>query len=177
MEGDWPREIVAARLTIAVCFALFLTAATPLFADPQIQRFGASRREFQQPILISQPSPTPTQKVTKIDICAGIKQYINRERRRSSDKKFHLRFREKDLALDFIRVHDDSLSGLSGDNYFACVDMKAADGTMYDIDFFMVGHPGSMRFTDTSVHKISGKPLYNWREQGGVWKKVRVSLK
>jgi hypothetical protein len=174
---DWPREVVAPRLTIAVCFALFVTAATPLFADPQIQRFGASRREFQQPILISQPSPTPTREVTKIDISAGIKQYVNRERRKSSDKKFHLRFREKDLALDLIRVHGDPLSGLGGDKYFACVDMKAADGTIYDIDFFLAGRPGSMNVTETSVHKINGKPLYNWKEQGGAWKKIRVSLK
>ncbi len=52
---------------------------------------------------------------------------------------------------------------------------KATDGTIYDIDFFMAGQPGSMTVTETSVHKINGKPLYNWKEEGGVWKKVRVS--
>ena len=176
-KPNWPREIIAPRLATAVCFALFVTAATPLFADPQVQRFGASPRRFEQPILISQPSPTPAKEVTKIDISAGIKQYINRERKKSSDKKFHLRFREKDLALDLIRVHDDPLSSLGGDNYFACVDMKGENGTIYDIDFFLTGQPGSMNVTETSVHKVNGKPLYNWKEQGGVWKKVRVSLK
>jgi hypothetical protein len=55
--------------------------------------------------------------------------------------------------------------------------MKAADGTIYDIDFFLAGQPGSMNVTETSVHKINGKPLYNWKEQRGVWKKIRVSLK
>jgi hypothetical protein len=29
--------------------------------------------------------------------------------------------------------------------------------------------------TDTAVHKINGKPLYNWKQEGGVWKKVKVS--
>ena len=53
--------------------------------------------------------------------------------------------------------------------------MKAKDGTVYDIDFFMTGQPARMRVTEMSVHKINGKPLYNWKEENGVWKKVRVS--
>ena len=28
--------------------------------------------------------------------------------------------------------------------------------------------------TETSVHKINGKPLYNWKQEGGVWKKVKM---
>ena len=113
--------------------------------------------------------------VSKTDISAGIKRHIASDRKKSSDKKFHVNYRGKDLALDLITVHDDRLSSLSGGKYFACVDMKATDGTIYDIDFFMAGQPGSMRVTETSVHKINGKPLYNWKEEGGVWKKVRVS--
>jgi len=121
------------------------------------------------------PQNAPTKEVSNADISAGIKRHIVSERKQSSDKKFHLRFRGKDLALDLMKVHDDRLSSLGGGNYFACVDMKGTDGTMYDIDFFMAGQPGSMKVTETSVHKINGKPLYNWKEQGGVWKKVRVS--
>jgi hypothetical protein len=52
--------------------------------------------------------------------------------------------------------------------------MKATDGTTYDIDFFMFGKPGDMKVTETSVHKINDKPLYNWKEEGGVWKKVKA---
>jgi hypothetical protein len=36
----------------------------------------------------------------------------------------------------------------------------------------MAGKPGAMNVTETSVHKVNGKPLYNWKEEGGVWKKV-----
>jgi len=113
--------------------------------------------------------------VSNVDISAGIKRHIATERRKSADKKFHVNYRSKNLALDLIRVHDDRLSSLGGGKYFACVDMKTADGTIYDIDFSMAGQPGSMTVTETSVHKINGKPLYNWKEQGGSWKKVRVS--
>jgi hypothetical protein len=121
------------------------------------------------------PQSTPTKQVSKADISSGIKRHIDSERPRAADKKFHINYRGKDLPLDLIRVHDDSLSSLGAGKYFACVDMKATDGTIYDVDFFITGQPGSMKVTETSVHKINGKPLYNWKEQGGVWKKVRVS--
>ena len=123
----------------------------------------------------SQGNAPSAQGVGTGDISAGIKRHIASERKNSADKKFHLNYRGKTLALDLVRVHDDRLSALGDGRYFACVDMKAADGTIYDIDFFMTGRPGSMGVTETSVHKINGKPLYNWKEQGGVWKKVRAS--
>jgi hypothetical protein len=85
----------------------------------------------------------------------------------SGDQKEHRQRAQK--------IHDDRLSSLGGGKYFACVDMKGKDGTIYDIDFFMAGQPSSMNVTETSVHKINGKPLYNWKEEGGIWKKVRVS--
>jgi hypothetical protein len=113
-------------------------------------------------------------KVTKTEISTGIKKHIASETKSSGDKKFHVKHEGKDLALDLIKVHDDRLSGLGDGKYFACVDMKATDGTTYDIDFFMTGKPGDMKVTETSVHKINGKPLYNWKEEDGVWKKVKA---
>ena len=113
--------------------------------------------------------------VSTADISAGIKKNIEAETKKGSDGKFHVKHEGQDLALDLIKVHDDRLQDLGGGKYFACVDMKATDGKTYDIDFFLTGQPGKMKVTETSVHKIDGKPLYNWKEQGGVWKKVRVS--
>jgi hypothetical protein len=54
------------------------------------------------------------------------------------------------------------------------VDMKGTDGKIYDIDFFMAVQGSKLNITETSVHKINGKPLYNWKQEGGVWKKVKV---
>jgi hypothetical protein len=157
----------------AVSVALFLAPAMPLFAGehPQI-------RVQQLPPQVTTSAPqsgTSTMVVSTADISTGIKKHIASDRKKSSDKKFHVNYQGKDLALDLVKVHDDRLSSLGSGKYFACVDMKATDGTIYDIDFFMAGQPGSMRVTETSVHKINGKPLYNWKEEGGVWKKVRVS--
>ena len=116
-----------------------------------------------------------TREVSKADISNGIKKHIANDIKKSSDRKFHVKYQNKDLALDLVKVHDDRLSSLGGGKYFACVDMKAANGTIYDIDFFMAGQPGSTRVTETSVHKVNGKPLYNWKEENGVWKRVRAS--
>jgi len=120
-------------------------------------------------------SATQTMVVSDAEISAGIKKYIYAYSKKSTDKKFHVRSGGKDVALDLIAIHDDRRSHLGGDKYFACVDMKAANGAIYDIDFFMVLRPGRLSVTETSVHKINGKPLYNWKEENGVWKKVRTS--
>ena len=53
--------------------------------------------------------------------------------------------------------------------------MKGADGKIYDIDFLMVVKPAKLIVTETSVHKVNGKPLYNWKQENGVWKKMTVS--
>jgi hypothetical protein len=110
--------------------------------------------------------------VTTAQISTGIKKHITIETGKSKDKKFHAKHAGKDLALNLVKVHDDRLSGLGGGKYFACVDMKAGDGTVYDIDFFLSGTPDNMKVTETSVHKVNGKALYGWKEEGGVWKKV-----
>ena len=125
--------------------------------------------------MTSPQSPTQAKEVSTADISSGIKKHIDDERKKSNDNKFHVNYRGKDLGLDLVKVHGDRLSTLGGGKYFACVDMKATDGTMYDIDFFMAGQPGSMKVTETSVHKVNARPLYNWKEEGGVWKRVRVS--
>jgi hypothetical protein len=109
------------------------------------------------------------------DVSDGLKRFISGYSAKSADNKFHMPYQRKDLALDLVKVHDDRFSSLGGDKYFACVDMKGADGKIYDVDFFMVVKPGKLTVTETSVHKVNGKPLYNWKQEGGVWKRVKVS--
>jgi hypothetical protein len=159
-----------ARLIIAVTVVSFATLAVA-----QHPRGGGGQ---QIPDLIrtqpNQPQTPAAREVGTADISAGIKKHIARETKKAGDKRFHINYRGKDLALDLIKVHDDRLSNLGGGKYFACVDMKATDGKIYDIDFFLTGRTGDMKVGETSVHKINGKPLYNWEEEGGVWKKVKA---
>ena len=156
------------RIILATAVAVFFTPASLVLAQEHPEhpkKEGTKTGEH--------PKKGGEKKdVTTAEISAGIKKHIQSGAKESSDKKFHVNYESKDLALDLIKVHDDRLSSLGEGKYFACVDMKAADGTTYDIDFFMSGKPGDMNVTETSVHKINGKPLYNWKEEGGVWKKV-----
>ena len=108
------------------------------------------------------------------DISAGIKSNIAAASKKSPDGKFHFKHDGKDLTLTLSKVHEDRLSNVGTGKYFACVDMKAADGVVYDLDFFLTGEPGAMKVVETTVHKVAGKPLYNWEEKGGVWKKAPV---
>ena len=109
------------------------------------------------------------------EVSDGLKRFISGYAAKSPDNKFHMPFQRKDLALDLIKLHDDRLSSLGGDKYFACVDMKGADGKIYDIDFFMAVQGSKLNITETSVHKINGKALYNWKQEGSVWKKIKLS--
>ncbi len=160
------------RFIIAVAAASLLACVAAVRAQHPVAPHGPTT--IQMPVnRAPQPQAQPREVNTK-DISAGIKKHIASERKKASDKKFHVMYRRQDLALDLIKVHDDRLSNLGNGKYFACVDMKATDGKTYDIDFFLTGSPGNMKVTETSVHKTNGKPLYNWKEDGGVWKKVKA---
>lgn len=165
-------------ITLSVAF-LLAPALSPLIAVEHPHSLPQTTQMSQLPQNQSRsasPSGEAAKKeVSPADISAGIKKDIVSKSKKSSDKKFHTEYRGKDLALDLVKVHDDGVSSLGNGKYFACVDMKAADGATYDIDFFMTGKPGAMKVTETSVHKINGKPLYDWKEKGGVWKKVSKS--
>jgi hypothetical protein len=150
---------------------LIITAAIALFFTP-----AAKVNAQEHPEHPEHPTKGGAEKrVSTADISIGIKQNIEAETKKSGDGKFHAKHEGQDLALDLIKVHDDRLSDLGSGKYFACVDMKATDGKTYDIDFFLTGQPGQMRVTETSVHKIDGKPLYNWKEENGKWHKVPAS--
>src|SRR5882724_4420856 len=159
------------RLIIAVAIALFFGPAALIVAQEHPEKTTEHPKKGGE-----HPTKGGAEKqVSTADISAGIKKNIDAKSKKSADGKFHVKYEGQDLALDLVRVHDDRLSDLGGGKYFACVDMKAADGKIYDIDFFLAGPPGAMKVTDTTVHKIDGKPLYDWKEKDGKWQKVPAS--
>jgi hypothetical protein len=112
--------------------------------------------------------------VSEAEVVAGVKKYIYAHAQKSADKKFHVQFGGKDVALDLMTIHGDRLSDLGENKHVVCVDMKAANGAIYDIDFFITVYSGTLSVTEASVHKVNGKPLYDWKEEGGIFKKVKV---
>ena len=162
------------RIIVATAIALFFTPATLMFSQEHPEHPKKTAEHPKQGAEHAKKAAEAKQ-VSTADISAGIKQNINAQSKKSSDGKFHAKYEGQDLALDLVKVHDDRLQDLGDGKYFACVDMKGTDGKTYDIDFFLTGQPGKMKVTDTAVHKIDGKPLYNWKEENGKWNKVPAS--
>jgi hypothetical protein len=161
------------RLATGVLIALLLVPALPLVAQDH-PRAPQQSQSQQLPQSGGEAPRAAMTEATMSSVSAGLKEFISGYAAKSADKKFHMPYQRKDLALDLIRLHDERFASLGGDRYFACVDMKGPDGKIYDIDFFMVVQTGKLTVTETAVHKINGKPLYNWKQVGGVWKKVKV---
>ena len=160
------------RLAISVFVALLLAPVVSLVAQEHPR--APQQSQSQQLPQSTKGAPQAAMQSSMSDVSDGLKRFISGYVAKSADKKFHVPYQRKNLALDLVKVHDDRFSSLGGDKYFACVDMKGADGKIYDIDFFMVIQTGKLTVTETSVHKINGKALYNWKQEGGVWKKVKV---
>jgi len=162
------------RVIIALFVALFFAPAATILAQEHPEHPKKTTEPPKQGA--EHPKKGVAEKqVSTADISAGIRKNIDAQSKKSADGKFRVKYESQDLALDLIKVHDDRLQDLGQGKYFACVDMKATDGKTYDIDFFLTGQPGKMKVTETSVHKIDGKPLYNWKEENGKWQKVPAS--
>ncbi len=159
------------RLAICVSIALLLVPASPLRAQDH-PRAPQQSQQLPQTRTRNPQSATEPLVVSDAEISAGVRKYISTHAEKSADKKFHVQSGGKDVALDLITIHADRLSDLGGDKHFVCVDMKGANGATYDVDFFITVRSGTLSVTESSVHKINGKPLYNWKEQNGIWKKV-----
>ena len=112
--------------------------------------------------------------VVTADIADAIRQHIDEETTKGGGT-FNLPFHEKTLKLRLVRIHFEYLAVLTRTEHFACVDLAGDDGEFYDVDFFLEGRPGSMKVTETTVHKINGQPLYLWEQQeDNSWDRVPV---
>jgi len=113
--------------------------------------------------------------VVTTDIKAGIERHI-REMSASNGGFFPITFEEKEMKLKLVRVHMEYLANLGLRRHFACVDLASEDGNVYDVDFFLSGDPGSMVVTETTVHKLNGRPFYLWEQQDdGTWIHVEAT--
>ncbi|MCI0406058.1 MAG: hypothetical protein L0Z48_00395 [candidate division Zixibacteria bacterium] len=110
--------------------------------------------------------------LTMADLSTAIKGYIAQDAKLKGG--YYLVYdpvSKKTLEMTLDRVHEDRLSKVAEGVYFACVDCKATDGKVYDVDIFMKGNKSKLEVNEVSVHKVDGSPRYGWAEEGGVWKK------
>lgn len=107
------------------------------------------------------------------EIEAGIRKWI--ETNTAEDGFFHLKDSGRNYQMKLVRVHTEYLSSLGPESSFACVDLAESGGDVYDVDFFLAGKAGDMKVTETSVHKLNGKPWYTWKQQPDkTWKRHPV---
>jgi hypothetical protein len=114
--------------------------------------------------------------LTKTDLAAAIRGWTEKQAASNGGwLKVNDPVEGKTLQLKLEKVHDDRLSQVKPDVYFACADFVEKDGTKYDIDIFMQGKSkDDLQNTDVSVHKVNGKERYTWYEENGTWKKKPV---
>lgn len=113
-------------------------------------------------------------RVVTADIEAGIKSNID-QKVAEGGGYFHLDADGKELRLQLVRVHTEYLSNLGPRRHFACVDLADVSGDVYDVDFFLEGDPGNMTVTETTLHKLNGKPFYTWKKRKDkTWYRVPI---
>lgn len=121
------------------------------------------------PAAAAAPAPVVT-----ADIQAGIEAHIAAASARTGGF-FTVPYGDGELKLKLVRVHVEYLATLGPGRHFACVDMASSDGEFYDVDFFLAGDPGAMAVTETTVHKLNGRPFYLWRQDAdGHWVRAAV---
>lgn len=118
------------RILIAAVIASFVTAMAfgqgmygGGYAQPQSQ-------PQQQSSGAGQKTTTTT---TKTTYPQGVKGYLDQQLASSKDKRFHVSMNGKDVGLTPVKFHDEKKG--SGNKSAQAVDMKAADGKIYQINF------------------------------------------
>lgn len=128
------------------------------------------KQKEEEQVLVNTNIP----KVVTADIEDGIKANIAKKVDEGGGY-FNMDTDGKELRLQLVRVHTEYLSNLGPRRHFACVDLADISGDVYDVDFFLEGDPGSMTVTETTLHKLNGKPFYTWKQrEDKTWYRVPV---
>ncbi len=135
------------RILIAAVVASFITR----IAFGQMYGGGYSQPQSQPPQSSSGGQQKASTTTTKTTYPQGVKGYLDQQLATSKDKKFHVSLNGKDVALSPVKFHEEKKLG--GNKSATAVDMKGADGKIYEIDFVLSGN----QVTGASVGKVNGK--------------------
>lgn len=131
---------------------------------------GLAQEHPEHPKQQPKTAKKETASLTTADLSKGIRNYVDED---SKLKGGYLLIYDptikKSLELTLTKVHEDKLSQVGENLYFACSDFKATNGKTYDLDFFMKQADNGLMVTEISIHKEEGKPRYSWAEEKGLW--------
>ena len=134
------------RILIAAVAASFIS---PTAFGQESARYSQPQSQPPPPSNAGQPKSTTT--TTKTTYPQGVKGYLDQQLAASKDKKFHVSLNGKDVALTPVNFHEEKKLG--GNKTAEAVDMKAADGKIYQIDFALSGN----QVSGASVAKVNGQ--------------------
>ena len=136
----------------------------------------AALRAQEHPQEHPKKSTSATKPIPMATLEQGIADQVA-EKAKANDGKFSVKdgVLNKTWLLELVRVHTDKLTQLDDKTYFACVDFKADDGTVVDVDFYMKNDAGKLTLSDTTVHKVNSKPRFNYEKKGNYWERVKVA--
>ncbi len=154
----------------SLLFAILVAAAMSLVVP-----LGLAAQEHPTSEHPTSEHPSASKPITVEQLAQGIQEAIEAKTKEQGGK-FHVSdpVLQKTWALELVRVHKDRLAQLGPDNYFACTDFRASDGTMLDVDFYMKNENGKLVFSDTAIHKVNGKPRFTYEKKGNYWERVKV---
>ena len=124
---------MSTRILIAAITAWFIS---PTAFGQDGARYSQPQSQPPPPLNTGQPRGTTT--TTKTTYPQGVKGYLAQQLATSKDKKFHVSLNGKDVALTPIDFHGEKK--LSGSKSTEAVDMKSADGKIYEINFVLSGN-------------------------------------
>lgn len=158
------------RIRYSFISAVVITLiAFPLTAQEHPAEHPAGAKQAEQPKKVS------VIPITKDNLAEAIAAYIDDQS--GKDGRFIVKDDEtgQDLALELVKVHKDRLSSVGDNAFFACVDFKAEDKKIYDLDVFMKGESAEkLTFDKFTVHKENNVERYTWVEKDGTWKRKPV---
>jgi hypothetical protein len=133
-----------------ILLAAVVTSLGSHVAFAQMGGYSGGMTQSQPPAANADRSQQTTT-TTKTTMPVGVKGYLDSQIASSKDKKFHVRLNGKDLALTPLKFHEEKKLG--GGKSSTAVDMKGADGKIYEIDFVSSGG----HVTGASVGKANDK--------------------
>src|SRR5712691_8382923 len=133
-----------------IFLAAVVTSLGSHVAFAQMGGYSGGMTQSQPPAANADRSQQTTT-TTKTTMPVGVKGYLDSQIASSKDKKFHIRLNGKDLALTPLKFHEEKK--LDGGKSSTPVDMKGADGKIYEIDFVSSGG----HVTGASVGKVNAK--------------------
>jgi hypothetical protein len=99
-----------ARIIAHLWIGLLIAPVVSLLA----QEHPRAPQGQQLPQTTSGAPQTAMTEATMSSVSAGLKEFISGYSAKSADKKFHMPYNRKDLALDFVKLHDNRFSSLGG---------------------------------------------------------------